>query len=688
MAITKVAATPRVTASTKSVPFKDFKLAVAKQFERMRSHEIFRTAATKDALWDTYLGTFPEGTNPIFRERTEHDCQGCKQFIRAAGNMVAIVDGKIESIWDVTVGYPYQVVADALSALVKAQPIDNIYLRAERSIGTDKNFEDVVGNVTTWEHFFLNLPPNVTIRGLEIGSKLSDSRATHDVLLRSLTEISDDAIETVLDLIAQNSLYRGEEHKFAVESFRTLKREFKGGTADPDIFVWSKSKALPQSVARIRNTVIGTLLVDLSEGKDMEDAVRSFEAKVAPTNYKRPTALITKKMIEQAREKITELGLMSALERRYAALTDITVNNILFADRAARTRMGGDVFDDLAAQLPEKAKNFDHVEEVTIEKFIADILPRVESVEVMFENRHAGNLVSLIAPVDPTAGRLLKWDNNFSWSYNGELADSIKERVKRSGGNVTGDLCCRLAWFNHDDLDLHMKEPGGYEIYYPNKGSVSPSGGMLDVDMNAGCGKSREPVENIFYKDRREMREGVYLLQVHQFKRRESTDVGFEVEMDILGTVHRIEYAKPVKQEELITVAEFRYSHKGGFEIVESLPSSQAVRTIWGVPTQSFHKVNVMMLSPNHWDGHGVGNKHYFFMVDGCVNDGKARGFFNEFLRADLDPHRKAFEIVGAKMQTEESGNQLSGLGFSSTQRNNLVCRVKGSFNRTLKIAF
>jgi hypothetical protein len=96
----------------------------------------------------------------------------------------------------------------------------------------------------------------------------------------------------------------------------------------------------------------------------------------------------------------------------------------------------------------------------------------------------------------------------------------------------------------------------------------------------------------------------------------------------------------------------------------------------------------MMMLSPNFWNGHGVGNKHYFFMLDGCLNDGQARGFYNEFLRAELDKHRKVIELVGSKMKAESSADQISGLGFSSTQRNELLVKVKGSFNRTVKVIF
>jgi len=73
-------------------------------------------------------------------------------------------------------------------------------------------------------------------------------------------------------------------------------------------------------------------------------------------------------------------------------------------------------------------------------------------------------------------------------------------------------------------------------------------------------------------------------------------------------------------------------------------------------------------------------------MLEGCRHEGAVRGFYNEFLRGDLEPHRKVMELVGSKVRTEESDQQLSGLGFSTTQRNHLVCKVSGSFTRQIKV--
>ncbi|MGX9944946.1 hypothetical protein ACTG4Q_21010 [Bradyrhizobium denitrificans] len=667
--------------------FSLFKHAVAAQFKKMSGGQLFCTDLEKDDLWATYLGSFPAGTNPVFRERTEHDCSCCRQFIRAVGNIVSIVDGKLVSIWDGKVNDPtYQIVSDAMSALVKSKPITNEFLTTEGSAGTDKNFEDILGKVQTWEHFHVKIPSNFVLSGAKIGPRLADTRAAHDVFLRGLTELTMDSLDTVLELIAQNSLYRGSEHKFAVEAFRKAKVAFdKLPAAERDPWVWLTIKANPGSVTRIRNTSIGTLLIDLSADTELEAAVKKFETSImAPANYKRPTALVTPAMIAKAKATVSELGLTSALERRYARPTDISVENILFADNATRKVINGDVFDTI--QTKASKQKLDKVQEVPIEKFISQVLPNAESIEVMFENSHLNNLVSLIAPVDPAAAPLFKWENNFSWAYNGDMTDSIKERVKKAGGNVTGDLCCRLAWSNYDDLDFHMREPRGH-VYFGAKHSFY-TGGQLDVDMNAGHRQTRQPVENIFYPDRKRMKEGEYLLQVNQFSKREAIDVGFEVEIDYLGQVWRFAYDKPLRHGETVTVATLRYSHAKGLEIVSSLPSTQAGKTVWGLPTHNFHKVNMMMLSPNYWNGRGVGNKHYFFMLDSCQNDGQARGFFNEFLREDLTPHRKVIDIVGAKMKAEHSADQISGLGFSSTQRGELLAKVKGNFTRTVKVVF
>lgn len=666
--------------------FSPFKQAIQKRFKTMsEGGPLFQALVDKDQFWELYLSSFPEGTNPVFRERTEHDCSCCRSFVKHAGTMVQIVDGEIRSMWDLDAG-EYQDVANALSAHLKTCLIENVFLHPEPTIGTDKNREldGNTGQVTEWQHFFITLPNNLQSR--DIGKQKGEFNVTFTMCFRALTTFTVDALETVKDLISQNSLYRGEEKKNLVNTFLAMKLEFdKINTSEKkNFFVWNQVVGSNAWACRIRGDVIGTLIEDLSEGKDLEVAVKCFEDKVSGTNYKRPTSLITPKMKEQAKEALQKLGLMPSLDRRFANLDDITISNLIFANRDIKRKLTTDVFDDLPTKTSNK--KFDKMETVTAEEFFTKIVPTATSLEIFIEGRHSGNFVSLVAPEDATAPTLFKWDNPYSWSYSGDVADSIKEKVKAAGGNVTGEICCRLAWHNYDDLDLHLLEPGNKETYYLNKGP-SPCGAKLDVDMNAGSGKSRKPVENIFFQYTATMRDGEYKFYVQQFCSREKTDVGFEVELDVQGEIHYLSFPHTIPTGRNIDVATLKV-RQGKIEVIPHLPSTLSSREIWGVKTMEFRPITAIMLSPNFWGENAVGNKHYFFMVEGCKNDGSARGFYNEFLKSELEPHRKTMELVGAKVRTEVTDNQMSGLGFSSTQKNDVIIRVHGSFQRDIRVIF
>src|SRR5690606_2410131 len=116
---------------------------------------------------------------------------------------------------------------------------------------------------------------------------------------RSLRELTYEALMTVQELINDGALYRGEEHANAVMGFAALKAQYDrlSTVAAKSAFAWRHA---PRHGSGFRNTAIGTLVSDLSEGMDLETAVRRFEGKVAPENYKRPKAIVTQRMVDDA----------------------------------------------------------------------------------------------------------------------------------------------------------------------------------------------------------------------------------------------------------------------------------------------------------------------------------------------------------------------------------------------------
>ena len=680
--------------------FVQFKGIMQRNFAEMvaNADTLFEVEVDKDEFWNLYLDSFPAGTNEVFRERREFDCSCCRHFVKSFGNVVVIKDNKVRTMWEFTTGDKvYQPVINALDAYLKARAVNNMHVAKESFAGTDANYELADGGKSIrWDHFYLSIPSKFVDRSRRsIGEIQGEFRDVRNVFYRSLSEITEEAVETVLELITSNTLYRGAEWNAVLTKFLQYKRTFDGLTPEEkNNFAWENAKAAGVAIGKIRNHSIGTLLVDISNDVDLDTAVRKYEAMVAPANYKRPKAIFTKKMLEDAQKTITELGYMESLPRRFATLDDITVNNILFSNRDAAKRIvdAADVFGAMMVEATDSPKKFSRVQEISIEKFISDVLPTAKSIEAYLENRHAPNMVSLIAPKNADAQTMFKWNNGISWAYSGNITDSdVKQNVKSAGGKVDGDLRFSIQW-NEDgrdncDLDAHCKEAGGYEIYFSRgkKPAFSPTGGQLDVDIISPCG--RVAVENITWANRKTMKPGTYRFFVHQYSG--SAKNGFRAEIEFDGTIHSFDYSKTMHSGNMVDVAEVTLDANGNFTIKELLPSNISSRDVWNLKTNQFVPVTVMMYSPNYWDEQqGIGHKHYMFMLKDCVNPETPNGFYNEFLKNELAQHKRVFEALGGKMAVESVDDQLSGLGFSSTKRNDLIVKIKGQTERIMRIKF
>lgn len=112
------------------------------------------------------------------------------------------------------------------------------------------------------------------------------------------------------------------------------------------------------------------------------------------------------------------------------------------------------------------------------------------------------------------------------------LLDDFTQRLQKAGAR-SGDVQISLEWKNKNDLDLHVTDPFGEEIFYRNR--VAKSGGQLDVDMNLVrmnngvevaediAALTDRPVENVYWPEKGAAR-GKYRVEVVHYARHGTAD--------------------------------------------------------------------------------------------------------------------------------------------------------------------
>jgi hypothetical protein len=493
-----------------------------------------------------------------------------------------------------------------------------------------------------------------------------------------------------------------------VLEFIKLKKQFEQVPVNQrQNWLWLNFQSIPY--ARFANELIGTTCIELAEGKEINAVCKDFNIRVDPTNYNKAKSPVTKQMIELAEKTITDLGYENSFERRFAAIDDIDISEIKHSniDNSVEKPVG--LFGKAGVPTKNqfnrhKRAEFDKVETVTIDKFMSDILPNTTSIEVFMENRMEGNLVSLFTTKDKSAKNLFKWSNPFSWTYNGNLSgkSQLAQMVEAKGGRLDGVLRFTHSWNrlepNQSLMDAHVFFPGNNHItnISDNYGSGrrvgwnlrtdSLSRGTQDVDYVQEAPVGYIPVENITFPDLSKLPEGTYTYKIHNWNFRKSGGKG-EAEIAFEGNVYQYEYPA-TRHKEWVDVAEVTLKN-GKFTINHKLPlKNETSKTLWNLETNQFHKVNLVCTSPNHWLDNNIGTKEYFFMLQDCKTDQATRAFHIDQLNSELMSNRKAIDLLGNYKLVEPADKQLSGVGFNSTVRDELIVKVKGSHQRILKITF
>lgn len=152
--------------------------------------------------------------------------------------------------------------------------------------------------------------------------------------------------------------------------------------------------------------------------------------------------------------------------------------------------------------------------------------------------------------VNGDIGKLIQLDKALAKAQNADvnLIDTHPEPT-------TGSVQVLLEWHNYNDLDLICVDPNGEAVWYRNK-KVS-SGGMLEIDMNAGSQYSSSPIENIYWPQSGAPK-GTYNVGVLYYKRHDTQYATSDFKVTVrYGDAERLYEGTAQNQDETLKICEF-----------------------------------------------------------------------------------------------------------------------------------
>lgn len=635
-------------------------------------------------------------SNPIKYKQTNHDCTCCNDYMGSIGGILYIENGVVCSIFEGTV--PHDECESAIAAVIKCAKDAGI---GESLLLNKPSYGEVtctyIENVNT--HYYAITPTDYRSIGEDsiraainkITPRLEwilfggrGDEALNGEKLKIHRELLIESANGASELIEAGELTRGESFVNQPKLLRNIVLAAMTTELSDEIYKLSVISTAYDKYGLDGIRTLGSkspmmsLVNNLYDG-DSKDAVIGIYEDMMRT-YRVSSAPVTENQTNIALELIDELGLRKSLSRRHAVMADISPKDVLYIDSRARqyttdpiAGVGLDPLREiLKSRTVQKAKtpeSTDDLETLTIHELLT-MVPDIELLEVYSTADIVSNAVTLIAPVHPDAKPLTHWGNEFSWTYGGNAADVINERVSKAGGNKNALLSVSYMWHTYDDYDINVLMPDGHLVSW--KSMFHKGERILEIDKNPSVEvATREPVEHLTFKT---LEDGKYTFGVHNFDKREDSPDNpvSEVRIIVNGEERMYQLNRQLTNKQRVEICSIMV--EGGVPVKatinkEFVKYNQLDR--WNVTKEEFVPVGMVMTSPNHWvDASAKGVLHYMFMVKDMKYPGEPSGFFPEYLPRELHKCRKVMSQLSDLMRCAESEEQLTGFGFSESARN------------------
>jgi len=164
----------------------------------------------------------------------------------------------------------------------------------------------------------------------------------------------------------------------------------------------------------------------------------------------------------------------------------------------------------------------------------AGLAVSVDGVDGYFEltglTPGSGNTVTIFVTIGQNAPQTFNLAVAAGTGTTYGTAQAIPVHLTTAG---TGDVQVNVSWDVDSDVDLHVVEPGGTEIYYANKGPTT-AGGTLDLDSNAACTLDHKRSENVTWPSGRAPH-GTYTVRVDLWSACTQARTNYVVTVNVKG---------------------------------------------------------------------------------------------------------------------------------------------------------
>jgi len=384
-------------------------------------------------LYDVFLNNLPEYA------RQHYNCRTCRNFVNKYGTIVHIDDeGDIEPVmWKRTPIFFGEAVKAVRNAVKKSRVI-GVFITDEKRLGTPKT--------GIWNHMAVDVPKGMISKDRlnnpfqKSAEKLEDFK----MLQSAVTKYHIETIETAVNLLRSDSMYRGEKILGIAEWFLDVKKVVNGNSKRHNI-LWKKVATAPVGFCHVSSSMIGTLLDDIAEGMSFETVQRRFNEKMNPLKYQRPQVAPSAGNVARAEKIVAELGIANSLKRRFARLDE--VETIWTPSYEEPNTASTGVFAGVKTKenaVKKQSNLYASQTTMTWEKFRRTVLPIAKKIEFDIEITGTNSYAAIVTAEDHDAPPIIMWDteehrNPFSWYMYANGSFSSEWNLPSSGYvEVTG----------------------------------------------------------------------------------------------------------------------------------------------------------------------------------------------------------------------------------------------------------